>query len=227
MKYKRLKKIGDLIPEYSVIADIGTDHGILPFYLVDNRKARHVIATDISMTSIDILQEKIDQYHKEKIETRLGDGLETIKKGEVDGVVLTGLGGFLIRDLLEKDREKVQELDFLVLQANVGIEELRRYLHSVSFRIKEEKDLFDGKHYYTIIKAVPGEEKYTDLEYRFGKIHLERKSPAFQRMIQELISWYHEILEEIDEKSKVDWTKREEELQAEIKLLEKILGEDE
>lgn len=226
MKYKRLKMIGDLIPKNSVIADIGTDHGILPFYLVDERKAKKVIATDISMTSIDILEEKISQFKNKKIETRWGDGLSPIRIDEVEGVVLTGLGGFLIKELLEKDLEKVRKLDFLILQANVGIEELRKYIHSINFKIEEEIDLFDGKHYYTIIKAVPGNEKYTDLEYRFGKIHLKRKSLAFQRMIRELISWYYQILKEIDKKSVIDSSQREKELQQEIKLLKEILEGD-
>ena len=104
---KRLELIASFIPDNSKVIDIGCDHGLLDIYLYQNKKNISAIASDINKDPVRKSKLNISlEGLSEKIETRLGGGLEPIKTKEVDGIIIAGMGGNLIRDILEEGKNK-------------------------------------------------------------------------------------------------------------------------
>ena len=143
---ERLQTIANFVPKNSVVADIGTDHGYIPIYLIENNISKKVIATDISKNSLEKAIENVNIYNYEnKIDTRHGNGLETIKEYEVDTVIIAGMGGILIKDILDKSWSKRDSITNFILQPNIATSELRKYLIEKNFEILDEKLVKDGK----------------------------------------------------------------------------------
>ena len=100
----RLKKICNLVDENSIVADIGTDHGIIPIELSKNNMSKKIIATDISKSCLEKLEQKlIYNSNIVNIETRVSDGLDCFDEFEVDTIIISGMGGILIKEILEKN----------------------------------------------------------------------------------------------------------------------------
>lgn len=94
---KRLQAVADLVTEGASVADIGTDHGYIPIYLIEHHIAEKVIALDINRGPLERARMHIVGHGlKEKIETRLSDGLEKVLPGEVDTMIAAGMGGGLV-----------------------------------------------------------------------------------------------------------------------------------
>ena len=159
------------------IADIGTDHAYIPIFLVENYLADKVIATDINEGPLFIACENINKKNLErKIETRLGGGLSVIGEGEVDEIIIAGMGGILISEILDNDIT-IAKKSRLILQPMNAQYELRKYLISHSFRIISEDIAVEGFKVYNIIIAESGEMQpfETDFEYQIPKYLKEHK----------------------------------------------------
>lgn len=223
----RLLAIANQIPLNSIVADIGTDHGHIPAYLIKNKISKKVIGTDISKGSLD----KIIEYVKElqftdKIDTRLGDGLETIKPFEVDTVIIAGMGGLLIRDILEKDKEISNSIINFILQPMVASKELREYLVENNFQIIDEDLVKEDDKYYEIIHAKPGKTPIDkEIYYEISPILIRKRHPLLKEFIQYKINSAKKIIKELEgletEKSK----ERYEELLEAIKEYKEVLKE--
>ena len=117
---ERLKKCGAMVEKGSKIADVGTDHAYLPIYLIKEKKATHAIACDLREGPLENAKKNIKKFGlEEKIETRLSNGLENIKENEADEVIIAGMGGILISEILaiicSASTKKVTKHFFLVL----------------------------------------------------------------------------------------------------------------
>lgn len=107
----RLRHVAELVPVCHSMADIGTDHAYLPLFLLEAGKVQRAIASDIHRGPLERARTHLEGEGKGKeIELRLGGGLSPIKKGEVDGAVMAGMGGLMMRDILVADFEKAQAL---------------------------------------------------------------------------------------------------------------------
>ena len=168
---ERLYKIAQLVRENSRVADIGTDHAYLPVYLVNTGKIDFAIASDIGEGPLERAKAVVEEYSAgEKVDIRLGSGLETVKKGEVDTAVIAGMGGMLIGEIIENSRYLAQDME-LILQPMTADDELREYLIKNGFKITKEVLAKEGKKLYNIIVARFGEnEKYNDAEIYIGKL---------------------------------------------------------
>ncbi len=151
---KRLNWILEYVDKCNTVMDVGTDHGYIPIYLVKNKIVEKAIASDINK---DPLQKaKINASLDgviDKIDLRLGGGLSLLKKNEVQGVIIAGMGGNLIRDILEKDINKVRKLDYLILQPAQNPEVLREYLYNSNYEILNEDLCFDEGQFYELFKV--------------------------------------------------------------------------
>lgn len=149
---KRLKEIVNLIDKNSKVADIGTDHGLVPNFLVENNISSYIVASDISEKSLEKTYELVDnKYIDSKIYLRVGNGLEVIEKNEVDTVILAGMGGILISKLIEKDFDKVENLKKLILQPMQNQYELREYLYKNGFIFNDQRIVYEEKKYFEIM----------------------------------------------------------------------------
>ena len=103
----RLREIINLIKSDS-IADIGTDHAYIPIELARKGLIKKAVATDKNKGPIEIAEANVHKYHLENIiELRIGSGLAPIKTGEAKEIIIAGMGGKLIADIIEKDIETI------------------------------------------------------------------------------------------------------------------------
>lgn len=150
----RLRLIAESIPHCSMLADIGTDHAYIPIYAVQQGKCERALAADLRPGPLRMAQANIGKHGlKDRIETRLGDGLEPIGAEECDVIVIAGMGGPLIKKILSDSFEKVQKARRLLLQANNAIDALRRWLYENGFEIFSEKLVEDAGKLYCLIEA--------------------------------------------------------------------------
>lgn len=160
----RLKKIYSCIQDGESVADIGTDHGYVPLLLYENKISPKVVMSDISEGS---LAKAADNFRLHDIELpgelfRTGNGLKKINYGEVDAVIIAGLGGKTIIDILDAEPKKTSSFKKLVLQPRNACGELRYYLAERGFAITDEILAEEGKFICEIIVAVPPAGRDTD-----------------------------------------------------------------
>jgi tRNA (adenine22-N1)-methyltransferase len=192
----RLEVIAGCVAGVKSMADIGTDHGYLPVYLVENELVARAIASDTNQQPLKKAQKIISEQQLEKqIETRLGSGLSVLKPGEVDAVVMAGMGGLLIRDLLEAQPDVARQKKKLVLQPMNNQAVLRKYLAMTGFRISREELAREGDRIYEVIVAEPGEMIVTNpLEYELGFEFFTHKHPLLIALIDRKIFLEQQIV---------------------------------
>lgn len=153
------------------IADIGTDHAYIPIYLIENEMADYVIAGDVKQGPVDIAVSNVEKHKLlNKIEVRLGSGLSVLKRGEVDTIIIAGMGGQLISEIIEADIELAKESK-LVLQPMNAQYELRKYLLNNNFKITNEDIAIEGFKVYNILTVENGNQNKfeKDIEYHLPK----------------------------------------------------------
>ncbi len=170
----RLKMLTELVPACDVAADVGTDHGFLGAWLLENKRCRKMQFLDISAQS---LQKARDLIEDMQLEARsvfsVGDGLAALTE-DAQTVIIAGMGGLTIAGIIERGRERLKGAR-LIMQPNVGIRELRERLTKEGFRIADERLTRTGGRWYVGIAAEEGEASYTDREMLIGPILLQNK----------------------------------------------------
>lgn len=232
---KRLQYIIDIMDRFDIVADIGTDHGYIPVNLIKNCKASKVIASDISKKSLQKAKYYVKQNNMQDcIDTRLGNGIDILKTDEADSIVIAGMGGVLISDILKKDYDKkfIKNTPVLILQPVQQVKELRYYLYENNFKIIDEHIIKDLEKIYHIIvakKHFEKDEHYLNLKHckdvymEFGIINLQKKQQLLSDIMKLKIEKIKEILNILNEKS-VD-ENRIEQLSKELEDMEEIFYE--
>lgn len=188
---KRMQSVADMIQPCDAVGDIGCDHAFVSIYLVEQRRAKRVIASDVRRGPIAIAKRNIEPMNlSDQIEIRMGDGLDTIVPGEVNAVVLAGMGGMLMIDILERGEEVVTRCDQLVLQPQSDIEKVRRYLAEKGYHLADEQMLIDAGKYYNLLDVRVHEmvqkDEYDcskladDWCYMYGGSLLRKKDPVLR-----------------------------------------------
>ena len=154
---KRLLMVADLVPVSESIADIGTDHAYIPIYLFLKNKIKHAIASDIHKGPLTMAETHIKYYGLEShIEARLGAGLSALKKEECEGVVIAGMGGLMIRNILQESSTIANSLSWAVLQPMNHASDLRIWLTQNGWKIVKEKLAKEDKHIYEAMYVIHG-----------------------------------------------------------------------
>lgn len=150
----RLLAVASLVKGGGIVADIGTDHGYLPIYLIQNGKADKAIAADIGKKPLENARNSVNEYMmQEKIELRLSDGLNNFKCDDADEFIFAGMGGTLIAEKMnEIPWVKNKKLHF-VFQPQSRAEDLRKFLYSNGFEIINEIATHEGRRYYITFDA--------------------------------------------------------------------------
>ncbi len=152
---RRLLKISDYVPYDKVIVDIGSDHGLLVSYLIKKGISIFAIAGEVNEGPLLATKKQITNLNLEdRVSVRKGNGLEVIKdKEKVDIIVIAGMGGALITDILDKGKEKLNNIERLILQPNIGEEDVRKWLDDNRWNIIDEEILKENGKIYEIIVA--------------------------------------------------------------------------
>ena len=181
---KRLSVIASLVPENAVIADIGCDHALLDIYLSKKKIIKKSFAIDITKGALNQADKNIKLYNAKNIETRLSDGFEKIDiKDNVDTVIMSGLGDAKIINILKEAEEKLNKVNNIIIQSNVGVSNIRVYLTCNGYYIDNEKLVKENNIIYTIISFKKGYKSYTKKEIEFGPVLLRNKDELFNELI--------------------------------------------
>ncbi|MBQ8503741.1 MAG: SAM-dependent methyltransferase [Clostridia bacterium] len=185
----RLSMVASLVREGSVTADIGTDHAYLLCYLIQNNICPEGIAADLRKGPLDnARQTVIDCGISDKVELILSDGLQNVPENSADDIVMAGMGGILISEIIEKAKWVYNEKINIIAQPMTHAEVLRRFFCENGFRIRKEKTATDGKRFYVALSAVYTGEKYNMPEsyYYLGEL-LENRDEITRKYIDKLI----------------------------------------
>lgn len=159
---ERLQYIADEINCGETMADIGTDHGFLPLYLLEKKKCPKVIMADISSGSLKKAEINCRLVKpKGDYELRLGNGIDVLEDGEVDTVVIAGMGGLLISDILDWNLKKSRSVRRYILQPRNNAGRLRHWLVSNGFSIVKEGIVREGKFLCEILTVESGDVSKT------------------------------------------------------------------
>ena len=185
---KRLMLCASLVDKNARLADIGTDHGYLPVWLLKNNLISFAIASDVNQKPLDAGRKNAEKYRIKNIDFRLGNGLETITpKDNIDTIVIAGMGGELICEILNNNPLIKNNVN-LILQPMTKCSVLINYLYKNGFEIiKQEACESHNKHYTVLLAKYTGKEKDVDDMFSYiGKLNFE--NPAAKAYIAHQIS---------------------------------------
>lgn len=192
------------------IADIGTDHGYLPFLMLKHNLTQKGILCDINNGPLDNAIETFkDSPYGSNIDFRLGSGIEPLHIGEVDMVFIAGMGGGLIKDILQKDLNKSMSFPFLILQPMTEQDVLRVWLKENGFNILWDHFIVDAQKHYEIIvvstknNVVIKDEviPVTQQDTEFGICYLASQASQFLTFLDYKEKKYRTIYEKINSES--------------------------
>lgn len=194
---KRLQAVADFVPPQARLADIGSDHAKIPIYLLENGIINFAVAGEVARGPYEIARKNSADFPQIKV--RLENGLAAVEpEDQIDTIVIAGMGGFLISEILDAGQQKLMPAKQLILQPNNEEAALRRWLVQHQFRITDEKILESKGKIYEIITAVPGQQEISTDEAKFG-IHLQ-KSEVFQKKWQRRLTEINKVLELLPDK---------------------------
>ncbi len=197
---QRLKGVADFVSAGRILADIGTDHGYLPIYLIQNEKIEKAYACDINQNPLLKATENMKKYKLEhKMEVRQGAGLLPVLNEPIDVVTIAGMGGMTVISILEEAKDFLKNIKQIILQPQHDVGAVRKFVHAMGFSIVDEKMILEWGKYYTIINAMPVAdngvlESYTSQQYEFGKILMEKKDMILKQYVEHKVEKFHEIL---------------------------------
>ncbi|MCX8130633.1 MAG: class I SAM-dependent methyltransferase [Clostridia bacterium] len=197
----RLKLIADKIPVCRTACDIGTDHAYIPIYLVQKNICEKVIASDVRIGPVEAARKNTCHYGLNgKIEVRLGNGLDTIAEEEAEAIIIAGMGGTLISEIILRGIKLARKAKYLVIQPMNDLEIVRKMLLDNGFEIYDEELTEEGTKLYNVIcarwtgeKAIVEENIY----YHIGRRLIEKNDPLLKFLISRKIVQLDRALEEL------------------------------
>ena len=157
---KRLEWIAQEVPQGGRLADIGSDHALLPTYLAERGRIAGAIAGEVNEGPYEAAGKQVRMAGlQHMIDVRLGDGLAVLKPGEADVITIAGMGGALISSILEAGKSKLIGVKRLVLQPNVGEAAVREWLEANGWLLIGERILEEDGKIYEILTAEPAEDE--------------------------------------------------------------------
>lgn len=210
---KRLQGVADLVSKGEVVADIGTDHGYIPIYLVQSETCHRVFAMDINEGPYLRAKSHVQAYGlSEHIITRQSDGMKALEIGEATSIIIAGMGGALVIKILEQDKRLWSGLHEMILQPQSELHKVRQYLQENDLQIIEEEMIYEDGKYYPIIKVIHGRcNPYTQAELYYGPQLIKQKHPVLKAFIQKEIEIKEGVLNTLKDKngSHIDARNRE------------------
>lgn len=227
---KRLGAILQLMPQTEIFADIGADHAQLAVAAVTSGKVKRAIATDIAEMPLESARSLIDRYFlTDTIETRLGAGLEPLRAGEVRGIVIAGMGGKMIQNILSDDFAKWSAMNFGVFQPQNNESGLRKFILRSGGKILQEQLVEENGIIYQIMLATPQggmqsqTSDWTKADLAYGRAS-DRDSVRLRiSLMQRDLAFLRKVLGEIRKSDKLGAAQRRLVIEEKIRRLETML----
>lgn len=222
----RLKTISNLVDKCHAVVDVGTDHGYIPIYLTKESFCDKAIASDINKGPVEKAKKNVSLYNMEKkVQCRLGSGLTTVKRREVQGAIIAGMGGNLIRDIILQSYDIFKSLDFAVLQPSQNPEVLRKFIYEQGITILEEDICFDEGIYYEVMKVKfegHSPKSVPEIYYEVSPYLLKTRKSIMKDYIMEKIENNKKILSKIQDVTE-NAIEKKAKVEAKIKELEELI----
>ena len=160
---RRLKTVLGMVRVQSRIADIGTDHALLPCRLFQ-LGAKDIIATDIADGPLERARATVQLYSAD-VRLMKCDGLDGVPVR--DDVIIAGMGGEMTADIIERCEFLHPDLHF-ILQPMTRDFVLRKRLYGLGCEIEKEETAVVARKVYTVMLCrYTGVKRETDLRFQF------------------------------------------------------------
>ena len=187
----RLKLIYDMIPPCDTLSDIGTDHALIPAFTLLNSRCKKALACDIRPGPLERAERTRRKYMLvNNMELRMGSGLTPVKEHEADVIVLAGMGGILITELIQESINVAKKANCILIQPMTHQELIRPFLWENGFEIIDESLTCEGKKLYLVILTrytgirCENRERIRDL---IGDILIKKKDPLLKDWVKDHI----------------------------------------
>lgn len=224
----RLNSLAAMVDNGDRIADIGTDHAYLPIELIKSGKITYAIASDIAKGPLDNAKKDVQEASLEnQIDIRLGAGLSTVSdQDQIDTVIIAGMGGKLITQILDDAWQNKLRFKSLVLEPNVGECGVRKWLTEHSYKITAEQIIAESGHIYELIKAIKSQKKsnLSAAELYFGPFLLREKNNIFKQKWRGQLKYHQSLLTNLNKAKNKDLVHIQQ-VEHEIKMIEGVLND--
>ncbi len=223
---KRLKKIAELTYGLNSIADIGSDHSYLAKYLLDNKKINYALCIEAVEGPLKRSLHALDDYiRQKKADVILSNGIYDISPNIIDGIVLAGMGGNLILEILNKDLSKLHKFKRLVLQPQNAQADIRKFLLNNHLEITDEAIVYEKEKYYEIISASPTENitPRKEIFYEIPLLCVLDKDPLIIDFIRYKQNKLKNIIQSCTDKKSISAQRQIADAQTKINELEAII----
>ena len=192
---ERLDCAIELLSGAQVVADVGCDHGRLSCALIQRNLANRCIAIDISEPSLKKAERLIRQIGaQDRVETRLGDGLQPLAPDEADAIAILGMGGTLMAQILAIE-PPLMGATKCVLQPMRAAEDIRRWLYERNYPVLEDHVVLDAGRYYQVFSVgqptgAPQElpEHWPEDFFSLGYNAFSRRDPLMKALTERLLA---------------------------------------
>lgn len=221
----RLQTLADQVPRGATVADIGTDHAYLPIYLIEHEVAVSAIGSELNPGPYQAAQRAVDGAGLSKrIDIRRGDGLQTIEPGEVDTVVIAGMGGGTITEILANRLKVLAQVKRLILQPMIGSTQLRSWLVKQGWSIVAEDLVEDEHRIYEVIVAEPGQVNPIDeIVLEIGPKLLETGHPLLGRHLQRIIEGEKKVIRQLGNSTQPEASAKARELEVKVESIRELV----
>jgi len=183
----RLQFIADLVNPTDHLADIGTDHGYLPYCLLNDGKIAHASLCDINEGPLNNARQTFkNSSYEMQISYKLGSGLSVLMPGEANSAVIAGMGGSLIQSLLKDAQDVFEGMSQVILQPMTEQAELRRWLLEIGQTDLQDYYVKEGNKLYEIIVLKP-------LKNALQKNKTDMITPEGKKMFAEVYQTSHDL----------------------------------
>lgn len=207
----RLQLLADMVPAGSRLADVGTDHGYLPVYLLQQGRISRAIASDIVDGPLQHARQTAAEYEVDGIDFRLCPGLDAIAPHEADTVVIAGMGGETIQAILSAAPWTADGSHLLLLQPMTKVEYLRKWLVDNGYAFTEERLVWDKDHLYPVFAVRGGTQPPLTAAQQYGGVLLDG-APLYGAYLDERIGKLQKAVEGLQKSSVVESTVKVKEL---------------
>lgn len=227
----RLEAIADYVPKGCTVADVGTDHGHLPIWLLQQGRNPKAIAMDVRPGPLSRANQAVQTCGlSEQIDLRLGDGVSALKPGEAQAVVIAGMGGGLVMKIMEEGAHMWDSVDHWVISPQSELDETRRFLEANGFAIARENMVCDAGKFYVIMDVVRGSMHYDTPEaYAYGEHLIKDMHPVLKDYLmnqqQMLLDLRRNLEKTLQSQESEGGRKRLEQVNYELGLIDAVLGQ--
>jgi len=222
---KRLTAVAGMVPPGFVMADIGTDHGYLPAYLVITGITPSAIATDAKEQPLASAANLVNLLAIEKkVDLRLGDGLSVLAPGEAKTIVVAGMGASTVVKILEETPQVLRKTSRLILQPMRDTSKIRTWLVKHGWEIIDEELVYEDNIFYEIIAAEPGNSVLSIEEVENGPVLLKKKHPLLKNFIGEKIKTLETICRSLEKSTNAKAVEQRQDIKEKINTLKRVIA---